>query len=217
MGQGKERMRQPYRCHARQGGHPVITALLAFTGSPPSRGRQQKSQALSPVFLAAPAFALRASAGLPALSQVVTCGQAEAPVFFAAPGTPSCLFLTSHKARGMERRAAHQSSVLPRPLLENAGASRRSMAAISDLGSAFPGFRPIFSGPWDITPHRQLIPWPVRNHWTVIQSSEAPRRAAVVPPDRVPGPPECRVANPARGRHTCSTSRSPLEAPLMSR
>ncbi len=31
------------------------------------------------------------------------------------------------KPEGMERRAAHQSSVLPRSLLENAGASRRSI------------------------------------------------------------------------------------------
>ena len=36
------------------------------------------------------------------------------------------------KAEGMEHRVAHQSSVLPRSLLENAGASRRSIAAISD-------------------------------------------------------------------------------------
>src|SRR6476620_6508135 len=28
------------RCHAREGGHPVNTALSVITGSPPSRGRQ---------------------------------------------------------------------------------------------------------------------------------------------------------------------------------
>ena len=40
-------------------------------------------------------------------------------------------FLPPRKNEGMEHRVAHQSFVLPRSLLENAGASRRSIAAIS--------------------------------------------------------------------------------------
>jgi hypothetical protein len=47
------------------------------------------------------------------------------------------LFSSSENAEGTERRAAHQSSVLPRPLLENAGASRRSIAASSGAGPRF--------------------------------------------------------------------------------
>jgi hypothetical protein len=65
--------------------------------------------------------------------------QASSPVFFAAPGRPSSsppsrgqVFFPRQKAEGMEHRAAHQSSVLPHPLLKDAGASRRSIAAISD-------------------------------------------------------------------------------------
>jgi hypothetical protein len=30
-------------CHAREGGHPVFNEPPVFTGSPPSRGRQQNS------------------------------------------------------------------------------------------------------------------------------------------------------------------------------
>jgi hypothetical protein len=44
-----------------------------------------------------------------------------APGIFFAPGN----------AEGMERRVAHQSSVLPHPLLKDAGAFRRSIAAFS--------------------------------------------------------------------------------------
>ncbi len=41
------------------------------------------------------------------------------------------------------------------------------------------------------------------------------RQSPVVGTDGDPGPPECRLAKPARGRHPCPTSRTPLEAPLV--
>jgi hypothetical protein len=47
--------------------------------------------------------------------------------------------------------------------------------------------------------HRLVAPWSVRNSGTV-PVQQAPCRAAVVPPGRVPGPPECEVTSLARGR-----------------
>ena len=58
----------------------------------------------------------------------ILCGAGYAVVFPALAGTS---FSPGPNAEGVERRAALPSFVLPRPLLENAGASRRSTAAIS--------------------------------------------------------------------------------------
>ena len=57
--------------------------------------------------------------------------RASSPVFFAAPGTPSSPLFPGQNAEGVERQAAHQSSVVPHPLVKDAGASRRSTAAFS--------------------------------------------------------------------------------------
>jgi hypothetical protein len=48
--------------------------------------------------------------------------------------------------------------------------------------------------------HRLVAPCSVGN-LEQSQSSEAPRRGVVVPPGRVPGPPEYRLTRPIRGRH----------------
>jgi hypothetical protein len=48
-------------------------------------------------------------------------------------------------------------------------------------------------------------------------SSSHSRQPLVVGADGYPGPPGSVAANHARGRRTCSTSGSPLEAPLMSK
>ena len=57
----------------------------------------------------------------------VSFKRASSPVFFAAPGTPSSnrlspgLLLPLEQCEGVERQAAHQSSVLPHPLVEGCG------------------------------------------------------------------------------------------------
>ena len=126
------------------------------------------------------------------------------------------LFSPRLKPEGMEHRAAHQSSVLPHSLLESAGASRRSMTAFSfrrraalfGTGSSCLGSRA----------------WPLAG----AKGTTSPGQALTASRQPVPGrhPLWCRAeprrrpsawgAFPhARRRRTCSTSRTPLEAPLI--
>jgi len=89
-------------------------------------------------------------------------------------------------------------------------------AAISDPGSALPGPRPFFPRPsmcrLNTVPHRRrsdLQGGPVQ---------QAPCGAVVMPPGRVPGPPECRLTRPARGRRTLLRLRDRLRRrPSMSK
>ena len=124
-------------------------------------------------------------AGLPDIRHAIT---------LSLPRRAGPSFGPRDNARGMERRAAHQSSVLPRSLAMNAGASRRSTRRFLSRGPRFLG-RAICASP----------------------SPAGSLRRGRSAPDRVPGPPECVAANHARGRRACPTSRTPLEAPLMSR
>ena len=89
------------------------------------------------------------------------------------------VFLPGGYAEGMERRSAHQWSVEPRSLAENAGALRRSIVAI---------FRRRVRVSWD----EAFSPVPVQR---------APRRAVVVPPDRVPGRPGAGSRAPPQAPH----------------
>jgi hypothetical protein len=131
------------------------------------------------------------------------------PYCFAAPGTPSSRSAPGQTPRGVERQAAHQSSVLPRSLIENAGASRRSTAAISDPGSAFPGFRCVFFPA--LAPVRLIgLSRAGRSeNFAAVPVQQAPCGGVVVPPDRFPGPPECEATSLARGRRTnrCAVAR----------
>jgi hypothetical protein len=134
---------------------------------------------------------------------------APPPVFFAAPGRPSSLphsrgffFSPQAKPEEVEHRVAHQSSVLPRSLLENAGASRRSTAAISDprVRVSWCPFRFLRFGP-----QRQFASSACRalarpKLCGTVPVQRAPRGGVLVPPDRVPRPPGSGVTSPARRR-----------------
>jgi hypothetical protein len=89
---------------------------------------------------------------------------------------------------GVERQAAHQSSFLPHPLLKDAGASRRSTAAISDPRVRVSWFLLRSGGPW----RRPLVGGRRFGGPTIIGAvpvQQAPCGAALVPPDRFPRPP----------------------------
>jgi hypothetical protein len=60
--------------------------------------------------------------------------QSSAARIFAVLGPAVLFFAPLEQTEGIEHRVAHQSSVFPRSLLENAGASRRSVAASSSAG-----------------------------------------------------------------------------------
>jgi len=114
---------------------------------------------------------------------------------------PGLFFFPRQHAEGMERQAAHQSSVLPHPLLKDAGASRRSIAAISVPRvrvSWFPSrlLRLVRSAS---SPHRLVAPWPVRSSSGTVPVQQAPCGAAIVPPDRFPRPPGSGLRAPPAG------------------
>ena len=107
----------------------------------------------------------------------------------------ACSLARKRREWSAERRTIGRSALRRARALRSALTTRRSIAAISA-----PGVRVS----WD----EAFAPVPVQ---------QAPCGGVIVPPDRVPGPPECVLAKHARGRRTCPTSRTPLEAPLMSR
>ena len=112
------------------------------------------------------------------------------------------------RARGMERRVAQPSVLTPGGVgapCAGALATRRSMTAISVPGAVTSGRGREGSPP----PSGQLSPPFVR------AASSQLRQSPVVGTDGDPGPPECVLAKHARGRRTCPTSRTPLEAPLI--
>src|SRR6185312_3858768 len=88
------------------------------------------------------------------------------------------------------------------------------MVAISDPGSALPDSRLLPPLRGASSAHRLVAPCSVGN-LEQSQSSEAPRRGVVVPPGRVPGPPECGVTSPARGRHIDRGALAPAPAGAM--
>src|SRR6185503_13191755 len=127
-----------------------------------------------------------------------------ARIFCSAPGRP--VFPprfggdpSPRKAEGMARRSA-QPCLSSHLLFEGA----------APLGAPWWRFRipgPRFLIPAWLLPlrgassaHRLVAPCSVGN-LEQSQSSEAPRRGVVVPPGRVPGPPEYRLTRPIRGRH----------------
>ena len=95
---------------------------------------------------------------------------------------------------GSARTARHAYEACPSRLRGGKAPLGAPLAAISDPGSALPDSRPVCSGPWPMTPHRQPRPWSVQNHWTV-SVQRAPRRGVVMPPGRVPGPPGAAVTS----------------------
>ncbi len=141
-----------------------------------------------------PAEANAARAGLARLAP----GQALSPLFFAGAGHAVLSSLTPQTEGDGAPRSAAVSFPCRAPA-RSAGASRRSVAAISDPGSALPGTRPMLvigprragSTPEHVVGSAPALRRPVQR---------APRRRVVVPNGRFPGPPECEVTNPARGR-----------------
>ena len=94
-------------------------------------------------------------------------------------------------------------SVLPHTVARCAGASRRSIAAIS-LSRVRVSWFPHLLLPsrlqrqFGSSPCRALSALEAARGAVPVQ--RAPRRAVVMPPDRLPGRPGCGVTNPARGR-----------------
>jgi hypothetical protein len=179
------------RCYARECGHPVITEPLAITGSPPARGREQKSiqRLRSPIQFSnnrrsqRSAFALR-------LRRTSPC-----PRINRGSGAPSgaAISLCARTVADARRLSARQPG--------QACAVRAYLPAISVPGSAFPGFLPVsFHLKRQFASSACRASRILRNHWNGYPVQRSPRRAAVVPPDRVPGPPECGVTSPARRR-----------------
>jgi hypothetical protein len=177
-------MPAPACAGAGSSGHPAL--------GPRFRGDDSKTccRAFSDSIFKQPSF-IRASV----IARILCgAGYAVVPAPFAGPSfSPRA----SPREWSAKRRTSLPSCRVPR---RNAGASRRSTAAISDPRVRVSWFPSGSSETWDITPHRQLTPCPVRNPWNGYPVQRAPRRAAVVPPDRVPRPPGSGVTSPARRR-----------------
>jgi hypothetical protein len=101
---------------------------------------------------------------------------------------PFSFFAPLARARGMERRPAHPFFLVA-PLATRRGASRRSIRRFRGTGRAFV----------------DRLPGPV---------SASSSRAVLMPPGGAPCRPECRAANPARGRRSRSRIGSRRDAPL---
>ena len=123
-------------------------------------------------------------------------GYAVTPAPFAGP---SFFPQASPREWSAKRRTSLPSCRVPH---RNAGASRRSTAAISVPRvrvSWFP-FRFLRLGRSASSPHRLVAPWPVRNLSGTVPVQQAPCGAVIVPPDRVPRPPGSGVTSHARRR-----------------
>ena len=122
-------------------------------------------------------------------------------------------FRSPRQAEGMARRSA-QPCLSSHLLFEGAAPLGAPWWRFRIPGPRFliPAWLPPLRGA--SSAHRLVAPCSVGN-LEQSQSSEAPRRGVVVPPGRVPGPPECGVTSPARGRHIDRGALAPAPAGAM--
>ena len=134
----------------------------------------------------------------------ILCGAGYAVVPFRPP----------RKIEGMEHRVAHQSSVLPHPLLKDAGASRRSIAAFLSPGPRFLVYGPVRRASTS-PPCGQATFRRTDNHWPIPSPASSSRSDRSVTRS---GPEASRVRGYVRPRprapHPCSTITTPHESAL---